>query len=227
MSLPELWLHIAIGFIFGVLTTLFTISVSNQVKKNQPLQNFDKPLVIYSFLVACISLFYAFAISDGVLEQWQFLGYPSTNDPAIKIIDVGYVQGKSGNLYYYNEGNWEQVDKVVIDPEKTFVPMETYSSNCGSFPFYPFIRKEFVEVKSTCMVWRGLEKNVYAIDYLGGVYVWSHTVPPEFNGSEIMFAVQCGMLSCVFGITLIGIVFLLNYLTGKMKKSIVETGTSK
>ncbi len=224
---PELWLHIAVGFIFGVLSTIFVTRISKQLKKEQSFSIYVKQLFLYTFIITCTSFFYAFAISGGVLEQWHLLGYPSTNDPAIKMIDLGYFQTKSGNLYYDNEGNWERVDKVVINPEKTFVPIETYSPNCGSFPFYPLHQEEFVEVQSTCMVWRGLEKVVYAIDGFGRVYVWSHTVPSEFNGNEIIFALKGGLLSSAFGVIIIATLFLASYATGKMKKSVPETGTGK
>lgn len=226
---PELWLHIAIGFFLGALSAGFATGVLSQLKKDKSIPSLFKRLFLYSFLVTCIFVFYQFAISDGVLEQWQLLGYPATNDPAVKILDVGYVQGESGNIYYDNEGNWERVDKVVIDPEKSFIPIDTYSSNCGSFPFYPFITRElgFIEVKSTCMLWRGLEKVVYAIDYIGRVYLWSHRVPPEFNGSEIIYGFQGGLLSCVFGLIIVGTIFLFNFLTGKMKKTFEEKGIGK
>ena len=224
---PELWFHIAVGFILGILSLFFMIGISNELKKDYSVPNLFKRLVLYSFLVTCISLFYAFAISDGILEQWQLLGYPATDDPAVKIMDVGYVQGKSGNLYYDNEGNWEQVDKVVIDPEKTIVPITTYPPNCGSFPFYPLVRDSFVEIQSTCMVWLGLEKVVYAIDRSGNVYVWSHAVPREFTGIEISLALQGGQLGCVFGVAIIAMLLLSRYVAGKMKKIVTETGTGK
>jgi hypothetical protein len=163
-----------------------------------------------------VSFFYASALSGGFLEEWKLLGFPKIGDPAVKIIEIGYFQGKSGNIYRDNAGKWEQVSKVTVSEEEIFIP----SSSCRTLAFLPLLNKNIVDSKSACVAWGvGIEKVVYAIDNGGRVYSWSHSVG-EFGGIEKIFFPLGGTIgSCIFGVVIILAVSLSNYVKGKRRKS--------
>ena len=215
------WLHITVGFIFGVISAVFAFTVYNQLLASNPRKKLLDTLVLYSFSIGLVAFLYASALSGGFLVKWKLLGVPEIGDPAIKILDIGYVQSKSGKLYHNNAGAWEQVNEVTVDEEEIFIP----SSNCGTLSFLPLLKTDFVESKSACVAWGpDIEKVVYAINKQGGVYMWSHRTG-DFRGIELVyFPIGGAILSGFFGVFIISVIALLNYLKSKRNNSDARMG---
>ena len=214
------WLHITVGCIFGVISAIFAFTIYNQLQARDSRKKLIDTLVLYSFSIALVAFLYASALSGGLLVEWKLLGVPEIGDPAIKILDIGYVQSKSGKIYHNNVGTWEQVNGVTIDEEEIFIP----SSNCGTLSFLPLLKADFVKSKSACVAWGAdIEKVVYAINKQGGVYVWSHRTG-DFRGIEqVYFPIVGAILSCFFGGFIISVIALLNYLRRKRRNSDART----
>src|SRR5689334_9225534 len=119
------WLHITVGFIFGVMSTVFALITSKVLKQSNIVRKLLGLLVLFTLSGALLSFIYASALSGGLLIEWQPLGYPS--DPAVKVVDIGYVQTQSGNIYHFSclncsGGNWEQVGNVTKNEQEHFIP---------------------------------------------------------------------------------------------------------
>src|SRR5262245_5483880 len=139
MLLSGSWLHIAFGLTLGVTFTVFTIVAAKFLKNDNATRQLIRALFLFSLSVAVISFVYGFTLSGGLLVHWQSLGFPG-EEHAVKVLEIGYVQTQSGNIYYFScsgcpkgnwaEGGWERVDKVT---SKEFYVSS--SNNCGTLPF--------------------------------------------------------------------------------------------
>ncbi|MBK8824218.1 MAG: hypothetical protein IPN58_16910, partial [Anaerolineales bacterium] len=111
------WFHIAFGFILGVLATIFVIKITQLSKKHGSVRKLVGALLIFSLLVTVLFYFYVSAVSGGISAEWQFLGFPAIGEPAVKVLKIGYVETKSGNIYHSicvdcQDKNWELVKEV-------------------------------------------------------------------------------------------------------------------
>ncbi len=95
------WLHIAFGLALGVTITVFMIVVAKSLKNNNAIRKLLRALVLFSLSVAVISFVYGSALSGGILVHWQSLGFPG-EEHAVKVLNIGYVQTQSGNIYYFS-----------------------------------------------------------------------------------------------------------------------------
>ena len=222
-SLPSgSWLHITVGFVFGIAITVFTFVTAKLLKQNNATRKIIGALVLFSVSIGLISVIYDFALSGGLLLEWQLLDFPAISDPATKIIDVGYVQAQSGNIYHYtciacNEGKWEQVKSVPSDKKDYIVPAP---DGCGgTLSFLPLLNAKFTASKTACVfIGPGYVKAVYAIDDVGQVYSWVHGVG-EFSGIEkLLFLVNGGITSCIFGTIVVLLLVLVAFLKTKKQE---------
>ena len=171
------WLHITFGLTLGVAITIFIAKLMSFLKNNATTQQFLRALGLFSLSIAALSFLYGSALSGGLSDQWQLLGFPG-QEHTVRILDIGYVQTQSGNIYHFagsdhQEGRWEQVDKVISNEH-----IVSSSDNCGTFSFLPALKDNFIDYKSACVsdeLW-STTKVVYAVDDLGRVYLWSHEV---------------------------------------------------
>jgi hypothetical protein len=212
------WLHLTIGFLFGIITTVFAIKVSSQINKVFSVKSLISSLALYSFSIAVVSFFYASALSGGLLIEWKLLGFPEIGDPAVKVLEIGYVQGKSGNIYRDNQGILERVDAITQNEDDYYV-IPT-AGNCGTLSFLPIYKSDIIDSKSACIAWGpGIAKVAYSIDSGGRVYSWWHGVG-EFGGIEkIFFPIGSAFDSCVFGVLIILVIALSNFIKNKRRKS--------
>jgi len=185
------WLNVT--FVLTLCVTVFLIirAVLNSLKNNDVAQRFFKVLAWFSFSVAVLSFIYGYLLTGGALAQWHFLGFPQRDDPAVKVLDMGYVQTQSGRIYYFTgadredghwaEGSWEQVDKVTR--KQFYMPSP---STCGTLPFLPLPRQDLIDTKSACVgtIRWSLAKIVYAIDNNGRVYSWWND-SAGFGGGDV------------------------------------------
>ena len=214
----ESWLHLAVGFLFGIISTLFILRVLNLLKKNNAGKSLIGTLVLYTFSVVLVSYFYASALSGGLLVKWKLLGFPEFGDPAAKVLDIGYIQGKSGNIYKDNHGILERVDAITQNEDDYHVIATT--GNCGTLFFLPIYKADIVDSKSACVSWGpGIAKIAYAVDRGGRVYSWWHGVG-EFGGIEkLFFPIGSAIGSCMFGMFVISILYVLVYIGDKRRES--------
>jgi len=212
--------------------------VINLLRNSAASRKFVSQLLRFSLSIAVLSFVYSSALSGGLLVEWQSLDFPS-EEHAAKILDIGYVQTQSGNIYHFTgldrlvgnwrEGVWERVDKIT--DEQFVVPSPNH---CGTFPFLPILKDDFVDSKSACIgTWRwSTAKVAYAIDDFGRVYLWYHD-NAEFGGGDIYssrFAafwfstIQMtlfflgGITSCILGLIVILVVALSSFLRKKVQK---------
>ncbi len=224
------WFHIAFGFILGAIVTTFTIIVAGLLKRHSPLKKLVSVLVFFSLSVTLIFHICVSAISGGILVEWQFLGFPAIGEPAVKVLDIGYVETKSENIYRSicvdcQDKNWELVKEVPKSQEGTRI---LSTSNCGTLPFLPFQQPDFIDSKSVCtsVMW-GVTKISYAIDDRGQVYSWIHryypgdVVMPWYIENSLYIAVA--VFSSIFGATVILLLALFNFIGSKVRKDGVKT----
>jgi len=211
------WLHITCGSLIGIVSTVFIYKTAKLSTGSNKILSYFGFLVLYTLAISCIVYLYAIATSGGLLIQWQLLGFPSLSDKGVKILGVGYVQAKSGNIYHWTnpysngDGQWEQVEVAIENPELNVV------SECRSntLSFLPIKRKDFVDFKEACISWGpGPSKTAYAIDDGGRVYLWFHGTG-EYGGIErIILPIFWGILSCGFGL----LVILILLVSSKLNK---------
>ena len=124
------WLDIALGFLFGAISTIFVITVLNQLKKSKSAASLISARLLYSLSMAVASLLYACALSGGLLVEWQRLHFPRMSERAVRVPASGYIEEKSGNIYNDNQGNLERVD-AVPQSDSSF-PVVSTLNNCGA-----------------------------------------------------------------------------------------------
>ena len=233
------WLNVALALILIVSLSIFIVGVLNSLKKNNNARKLIKILVLFSLSVAILSSMYGYVLSGGALAQWHSLGFPQTDDPAVKVLDAGYVQAQSGNIYYFTgadredghwaEGNWEQVDKVTR--KQFYLPSP---GTCGTLPFLPRLRQDFIDSKSACVgtIRWSIAKIVYAIDDNGRVYSWWNdsagfgggvvAVGPWFvdfwfQSTERIFFLLGGMASCILGVLIVSLISFSSFLRRRIQ----------
>jgi hypothetical protein len=224
------WFHIAFGFILGIFTTIFIITVARLLKKRGSFGNLVGVSFLFSLSVTFLFYFYVSAIFGGILVEWKFLGLPAFGEPAVRVLDIGYVETKSGNIYHSicidcQDKNWELVNEVPESQEEVHT---LSTSDCGTLPFLPLQQYDFIDSNSMCksVMW-GTTKVSYAIDDRGHVYSWLHTyypgdiVMPWYieNSSYIAVAI----FSSIFGASVILLLALFNYLGSRVRKDNVKT----
>ena len=225
------WFHITFGIMLGVIFTGFIVVIARLLKRDRSFKKRVVALFIFSLSVVLIFNLYISAISGGILIDWQFLGLPAIGEHAVRVIDIGYVETKTGNIYHSvcedcQDKNWELVNEVPKSPEDM---NNLQTSNCGTLSFLPFQRRDFIDAKSICksVMW-GTTKISYAVDEGGHVYSWIHTyypgdvVMPWYVANSAHIAVA--VLSTVFGAIIILLMVLFNRIISKVRKNHVQTG---
>jgi hypothetical protein len=182
-------------------------------------------VVVFLLSIVLISSLYANALDGGLFVEWQLLGFPRIGDHAVKIMNkgIGYVLGQSGNIYHFtctgcSDGRWELVDATTYKNDVNYAP---FSGECDAdtLLFLPFIRKDFVDVEVGCVSWGpGLSKVAYAIDDGGRVYSWRHDVGEYGRMDMLFFPIIGGILSCLFSIIVLFLLYFSNYLIKKIRK---------
>jgi hypothetical protein len=211
------WLYITFGTALGIVTLIFAYRIAKTPRTDKI--NIGS-LILYTFSVCFIAYLYATATSGGLLVEWQLLGFPSFSDRASKILEIGYIQAQSGNIYHWTnpysrlDGQWEKVDEIKTDPSFPIFP----SCDSGSLSFLPMKRDNFIDFKEACIyLGPGPSKTAYAIDDSGQVYLWFHGVG-EYGGIErIIHTVVWGTYSCGFGIFLILLFAGVNFFKRKFR----------
>jgi hypothetical protein len=217
------WFHIVFGIILGILATIFTVTIARLLKQRASIRKLVGPLLLFSLLVTLLFYFYVSAISRGISVEWQFLGFPAIGEPAVKVLDIGYVETKSGNIYHSicvdcQDKNWELVKEVPKSQEGEIL---LERSNCGTLSFLPFQQSDFTDSKSMCKLipW-GTTKISYAIDDRGYVYSWVYTyypgdvVMPWYIENSLYIAVA--IFSSIFGAIVILLLALFNFISSKV-----------
>jgi hypothetical protein len=219
------WLHLAVGSLVGIISTLFVLRVLTLLKKNNAGKSLVGALVLYIFSIVVVSYFYASALSGGVLVEWKLLGFPALDDPAVKVIDIGYIQGKSGNIYRDNLGILERVDTITQNEDDYHVI--TTAGNCGTLFFLPIYKADIVDSKSACVSWGPAPaKIIYAVDSRGRVYSWWHG-RGEYGGIEKLFFPIGGAIgSCMFGMFVISIGYVLIFIVDKRREANLRESSS-
>ncbi len=230
MFLSGSWFQIAFGFVLGIIATTFVIVVAGLLKRRSPIKKLVGVLTFFALSVTLIVYGYVSAISGGILVEWHFLGFPAIGEPAIRVLDIGYVETKSGNIYHSTcvdcqDKSWELVKEAPKSQEEE---KSLDGSHCGILRFLPFQRSDFIDSKSICtrVMW-GSTKTSYAIDGDGHVYSWIYTrypgdlVMPWYIENSLYIAV--GVLSSIFGVLVISLLALFNFLGSKVRKSGVKT----
>lgn len=220
-SLPlRSWLDIVLGFLYGTISTVLVIRILRQLKKNNPPSVLIRTLAFYSSAIAVVTLLYASSLSRGLLVEWQRLKFQTGSERAVKILDIGYIQGKSGTIYRDNQGILEQIDPI---PENNYsFPVVPAKNNCGVLFFLPILKADFVDSKSACLGYGSADVKVtYAMDNRGRVYLWRHGAS-EFAGAQNMIdAIGSGTMSCIFGGIILSVLALSRMLIGKIQKHVV------
>jgi hypothetical protein len=228
------WFQIAFGFVLGTIVTIFVIVVAGLLKRHSPIKKLASVLAIFALTVTLIFYVYVSAISGGILVEWHFLGFPAIGEPAIRVLDIGYVETKAGNIYHATcvdcqDKSWELVKEVPKSEEEE---KSLDSSHCGALPFLPFQRSDFVDSKSICapIMW-GSTKISYAIDDDGHVYSWIYT---HYPGDVVMpwyvensLSIAIGIFSTIFGLAVISLLALSNFVVNKVRRDGVKNNLVK
>jgi hypothetical protein len=160
-----------------------------------------------STLIGSILLYaYSYASLHGLLERWETLGSPPSK--AIKVVDIGFVQTASGNIYQqvYNvnckDNCWALADFVTPAPSLLFS-----STSCGRLPSL----SKYVDSKVACQPWGpGKSLSIYAIDENGTVYAWEHKVGEGDSLIYLLSPFLGAVVGLIFGISILIAVWLLN-----------------
>jgi hypothetical protein len=202
------WLHIIVGFLVGISSTVFVYTTRRLVKQYSSIRKIVLCLTLYVSTIVFVLYLYGVALSGGFLTEWQSLGRPAFGDRALELIDIGYVLAQSGNRYQFlhrndRDGNWEIVQEMVDeDLYLSTYPME----DCRTLFFLPFPLGNVVDSKAVCMyTGHSTVKVVYAIDNDGYVYLWQHHSEGAYQEiiAEFFSPLETGIASCVFGIAMI------------------------
>lgn len=222
----SVWLHIFFGAVIGTLTTIFIYEIIKTIRSNKSIETKAGKLYLYVFSVSIVIFLYETAISGGFFVEWQSLGQPKVmkeGSKIIEIVEIGYVKSQAGKIYHWTNpysrfnGQWEQVDTVVEDPELRIIP------DCKGFPlaFLPKTRKNFIDFKKACIS-SGLYtvKTAYAVDGYGEVYIWSYG-NGEYSGfMRLIYPVYGCLLSFGFGIFFINIITKITHSKQKSPKEV-------
>lgn len=212
-------LHLIIGLVFGVIGTVFTLRAANLLKQNDA-DKLLKHLAIFSLLVATLVFIYASVESVGLLVSWKDLGQPA-GDRAVKIVDIGYVQAQSGNIYHFidmgpYEGHWVQVDAVTKNEEELIIAPP---NNCGTLSFLPILHKDFIDTKIACLrPGPGIDKVAYGINNDGRVYLWWKGYGEFHEFIPIVEGFAGGAISCVSGMIIIALLSFSSFLKSRFQR---------
>ncbi len=222
-----LWLHLTIGFAFGMITTVFGFAVQDVLKHKKNFFKLIGYLVIFSSTFALISYGYGYVIYRGILQSWYFWGRPDS-EKVVEILDIGYVQTESGNIYRLSclecrEPHWEKAASVSIDSDQVRLSLD----DCVALSFLPLEKKDFVDSKKACIVsgsHMGTAKWVFAADKYGNVYSWRFALGDLVGMvEELRFSIVGGELGLIVGIIVILLMVLVNF-GKKTKTRLVQSG---
>jgi hypothetical protein len=169
---------------------------------------------------ALVSYSYGYVVYRGILQSWYFWDSPNS-EKVVKILDIGYIQTESGNIYRLSclecrEPHWEKTDSVSTDYNQPRLSLD----DCVALSFLPFEKKDFVDSKKACIFsgsHMGTAKWVFAADKYGNVYSWRFALGDLVGmPEELRFAIEGGTLGLATSVIVILLMALVNF--GKKTK---------
>jgi hypothetical protein len=221
-----LWLHLTVGFVFGMFTTVFGFIVRDSLIHKKSFLKLIGYLVLFSSAFALISYSYGYVIYRGILQSWIFWGRPNS-EKVVEVLDIGYVQTESGNIYRLSclecrNADWERVNNIVTDPDQIRLSLD----DCVALPFLPLLRKDFVDSKKACIVsgsHMGTAKWVFAADKYGNIYSWRFAIGDLVGmAEELRFSIVGGELGLIVGVIVI-LLMVLKIFGKKTKTRVVQS----